>query len=279
MNSRSAGGVELARRLEAYAQARLAPNPAAVARIRARVILEARTQLEGASAAATIEHPTPIGWARAARRFRRGAAVLLAAALSLGAVGGAAFAAQPGGPLYGARLWIEAATLPSDPAARTTADVNRLEARLGEVLRAARDGNEQAIAAALAAYEDVVTDALGAAGTNDALLAKLDEVLAKHLAVLNGLLEKVPEQARKGIENAIDKSDNALDKAGGQGSQGGGQGGGQGGNPNPERTSNPPPNKTPKPPPDKNPPAQPRSPQPDRTPPGGPPSSHPGGSH
>jgi hypothetical protein len=192
-------------------------------------------------------------------------------------VGGAAFAAQPGGPLYGPRLWVEAATLPSDPAARTGADLNRLEARLAEVMRATRDGNEDAIAAALAAYQAVVDDALGAAGTNDALLAKLEEVLGKHLTVLNGLLDKVPEQARQGIENAIDKSDNALDKAGGQGSQGGNQGGGQGGNPNPDKTPKPPPDKTPKPPPDKTPPAQLKTPQPDRAPPGGPPASHPGG--
>jgi hypothetical protein len=277
MNPRSAGGRELARRLEAYAQARLSPDPAAVARIRARVMLEARTQLEGVSATATIERPTALGWARSARRFRRGAAILLAAALSLGAVGGAAFAAQPGGPLYEARLWVEAATLPSDPAARTAADVNRLEARLGEVLRATRDGNEPGIEAALIAYEHVVDDALGAADTNDALLAKLDAVLGKHLTVLNGLLVKVPEQARKGIENAISKSDNALSKAGGQGSQGGGQGGGQGGNPKADKTPKPPPDKTPKPPPNRTPPEQPA--QPERTPPVGPPASHPGVSH
>jgi hypothetical protein len=273
MNPRGAGGDELARRLEAYAQARLSPDPASVARIRARVMLQARTQLVAPPVAAATPEPTPIGWGRSARRLRRGAAILLAAALSLGAMGGAAFAAQPGGPLYGARLWVEAATLPSDPAARTAADLNRLEARLVEVMRATRDGNEDAIAAALAAYQAVVDDALGAAGTNDALLAKLEEVLGKHLTVLNGLLDKVPEQARKGIENAIDKSDNALDKAGGQGSQGGGQGG----NPNPDKTPKPPPEKTPKPPPDKTPPVQLKSPQPDRSPPGGPPASHPRG--
>jgi hypothetical protein len=277
MNPRSAGGDELARRLEAYARARLSPDSAAVARIRARVMLEARTQLDGARAGAeTAQRPTPIGRARSARRLRRGAAILLAAALSVSTLGGVAFAAQPGGPLYDARLWIEAATLPSDPAARTAADVKRLEDRLGEILRATRDGNEDAIAAALAAYQAVVDDALRTAGADDALLAKLEEVLGKHLAVLNGLLDKVPEQARKGIENAIDKSDNALDKAGGQGSQGGGQGD----NPNAGRSPKPTPGKTPKPPPEKTPPAQAKSPQPERTPqvePGGPPASHPGG--
>jgi len=275
MNKRTAGDGELTRRLEEFAQARLSPDPAAVLRMRARVMREARTQLEASALAATAE-PTPIQWARSRRGLRRGAAVLLAAGLSLSAIGGVAFGAQPGGPLYGTRLWLEAATLPQDPNARTEADFDRLEARLAEVMRAAREGNENAIAAALAAYQAVVDDALSAAGTNDELLAQLEDVLGKHLAVLNGLLDKVPEQARSGIENAIDKSDNAIDKAGGQGSQGGG---GQGGTTNPERTPKPPPDKTPKPPPDKTPPAPPKTPQPDRNPPGGPPASHPGGSH
>jgi hypothetical protein len=276
MNSRTAGGQELARRLEAYAQARLSPDQAAMARIRARVMLDARMQLELIPTIAIASGPTPPGWARIARRLRRPAAVLLAAALSLGAVGGAAFAAQPGGPLYGARLWIEAATLPTDPVARTTADVSRLEARLGEVMRASRNGDEHAEDAALVAYEGVVDDALQTAGADDALLAELEQVLGKHLTVLNGLLDKVPEQARSGIENAIEKSGKALEKAGGQGShaggnQGGGQGGGQGGNP--ANTPRPTPHRTPKPPPNKTPPPH---AQPERTEPAGPPASHPG---
>jgi hypothetical protein len=279
MNQRTGGDEELTRRLEAYAQVRLSPDPAAVTRMRARVMREARSHLEAAASQAAAE-PTPIHRARTGRGLRRGVAVLLAAGLSLSAIGGVAFGAQPGGPLYETRLWLEAATLPQDPGARTEADFERLETRLAEVMRATRDGNENAIAAALAAYQAVVDDALKAAGTDDDLLAQLEEVLGKHLAVLNGLLDKVPEQARSGIENAIDKSDNAIDKAGGQGSQGGGsqgggsQGGGQGSKPDPTQ----PPHPTPKPPPERTPPP-PKTPQPDRTPPGGPPASHPTGSH
>jgi uncharacterized membrane protein YgcG len=278
MNQRTAGGQELARRLEAYAGARLSPDPAAVSRMRARVMLEARTQLEPARPMSAIPEPTPIRFARSLRRVRRGAAILLAAALSITVVAGAALAAQAGGPLYDTRLWLEAVTLPADPAARTTADVTRLEERLGEAASASREGNEHGEAAALAAYQAVVDDALGAAGTDDALLAKLEETLGKHLTVLNGLLDKVPDQARSGIENAIRNSGKALEKAHGQASQGGGnqgggnqgggnQGGGQGGNPDPTRT--PKPHRTPNPP-DK---------QSEPSPRGGPPASHAGGSH
>ena len=63
MNPRIAGGQELARLLEAYAEARLSPDAATVSRMRARVMLEARTRLETAPTAA-VEEPTPIGWAR-----------------------------------------------------------------------------------------------------------------------------------------------------------------------------------------------------------------------
>jgi hypothetical protein len=284
MNQHEAGGQELARRLEAYAQARLSPDPAAASRIRARVMREARTQLDSVAQtpAANLE-PAPIGWARSARRLRRPAAILLAAGLSLGAVGGVAFAAQAGGPLYDTRLWIEAATLPTDPTARSAADLDRLEARLGEFTSASRAGNANAMAASLAAYQAVVNDALGTAGADDALLAKLEEVLGKHLTVLNGLLDKVPVQAQSGIQNAIEKSGKALEKAGGQESQGGqggggqgGQGGGPGTNLDPAKTPKPTPARTPPPPP-RTPPPPPDNPQPDRTPPAGPPDSHPGG--
>ena len=300
MNPRTAGGQELARRLEAYAQARLSPDGAAVSRMRARVMLDARTRLEAAPTATAADEPIPIGWARSVRRLRRPAAILLAAGLSIGAVGGVAFGAQAGGPFYNTRLWLEAATLPTDPTARTAADLGRLEARLGEFLRASREGNEDAMAAAHAAYQAVVADALGTAGTNDALLAKLEETLGKHLTVLNGLLTKVPEQARSGIENAIENSGKALEKAHGQQSQGGGQGGGnpgsgqggnpggnpgggQGGNPGGGQGGNPNPQKTPKPTP-KPTPDTPKGPpenqgQPDQTLRGGPPASHPSGAN
>jgi uncharacterized membrane protein YgcG len=282
MNQRTAGGQELARRLEAYAEARLSPDPAAVSRMRARVMLEARTQLEAVRPIAAVPEPTPIGLARSLRRVRRGAAILLAAALSITVVAGAALAAQAGGPLYNTRLWLEAVTLPTDPAARTTADVRRLEDRLGEATSASREGNQLGEAAALIAYQAVVDDALGAAGTDDALLAKLEETLGKHLTVLNGLLDKVPDQARSGIENAIRNSGKALEKAHGQASQGGGQGGGnpgggnqgggnqgggQGGNPDPART--PKPHRTPSPPEKQSVPS----------PRGEPAASHAGGSH
>jgi hypothetical protein len=233
MNPRRTGDEELARRLHAYAQARLSPDAASVARMRARVMREARVTLDGAagappSLAVVVDdagQPTPIRRARLGKGMRRAAAVLLAAALSLTALGGIALGAQPGGPLYDARLWVEAATLPSDPSLRSAADLDRLRGRFADAVSAASEGNTGGVQAAVVAYEEVVEDALSAAGTDEDRLAKLEEVIGGHLTVLHALLDKVPEQARSGIENAIEKSDNALTHAGGQGSQGDSPGG------------------------------------------------------
>src|SRR5512135_534597 len=126
---------ELARRLEAYADARLRPDPAAMARIRSAVVAEARRGAE----------PVPF---RRRPAFRFGFALLAAAAL-LAAIAGSAFASQAGGPLYGARLWIETVTLPATPSARAEAQIARLDARLQELQTALAAHDGAAAAAAL----------------------------------------------------------------------------------------------------------------------------------
>ena len=274
MNPRTPVDAELQRRLEAYAEARLSPDPAAVARIRARIMREARTQLEGAAPVESHE-PIRIGRVRRARGLRRPAALLLAAALSLTVAGGAALAAQPGGPLYGARLWLEAATLPGAPGPRTEADIKRLGDRVSEIVTAAQTGNGTGVQAALGAYQDIVNDALTAAGTDPTRLTELQDALNHHLTVLQGVLEKVPEQARSGIENAIEKSDNALDKVKEHRTGPPDKGPGPAASPKPDRT--PKPQKTPKPVPPEPPNTSAPDNQPDR--PAGPPASHPSGPH
>ncbi len=216
---RSTANSELARRLEAYALARLSPDAAATARMRSTVMAVATAGLgagagaRGVSRTAATE-PTPIFSRRAAGwvgRPRRIAVGLLAASLALTGVAGAALASGPGGPLYDARLWIERAALPSDPGARATAELGRLEARLGEAVRAADAGNQPAMTAALAAYRQTLDEALEGADQDDRS-ARLEAAIAHHRAVLERLLGTVPVQARDAIERAIDKSDKATEK-------------------------------------------------------------------
>jgi hypothetical protein len=203
---------QVARRLAAYAAARLSPTPDATARMRARV-------MAAASSTAVVPAPRPVSApiSLAAYRTRLGgrsrvAAALLAAALSVLLVTGAAFASTAGGPLYGVRLWVESVSLPSEPGARTDADVDRLEARLDEAVRAARTGNSSGIAAALAAYRDVLDDALKSDGESLTRSDRLETALARHQLVLATLLEYAPEPARDALQRAIDRRDEAVDR-------------------------------------------------------------------
>ena len=90
-------------------------------------------------------HHAPSPFLRPAVSFprprRRAAAAVLAACLVVGVGAGSVAASQAGGPLYGSRMWIEAATLPNDPMARANAQSGRLDARLREVRVASVSGD------------------------------------------------------------------------------------------------------------------------------------------
>jgi hypothetical protein len=188
---------ELAKRLEAYADARLRPDPVAMMRVRSAVVAEARRQAG----------PIPL---RRRPAFRLGLTLLAAAAL-LVAISGSAFAAgQPGGPLYGARLWVESANLPADPSARAEAQIARLDARLQELRTALRGQDEGGAAAALDAYRSILDEALASVPTAGTLEQRLEAAISKHLAVLEALLATAPPQALAGLRNAIARSDNGL---------------------------------------------------------------------
>ena len=215
---------QMARRLTAYAQFRLSPTPETSARMRARV-MEAAAAIPGRPAVAT---PEPISLAAYRVRFggrSRVFASLLAAGLSVLLLAGVAFASSPGGPLYGVRLWVETVALPSEPGARADADVDRLDARLDEAIGAARNGNGSATAAALAAYRDILDDALTAAGKIDARNERLEAALTRHQVVLATLLGYAPEPARDALEQAIERSDQAVEGIGaGRGGNNGSKG-------------------------------------------------------
>ena len=200
------GMEELARRLEAYASARLSPDHAAAARIRVAVVEEARMRaLETSIGSLPHRHRS---------RSRPVAALLLAAGLTLATAAAVAAGSAPGGPLYEARIWLEAALLPANANDRALERVRQIEERLLDAERAAAGGNPDALAAALAAYNEAVADALAEVGTDADRLARLEESLGHHVAVLEALSARLPDAADDGIDRAIEASQKAVEKIG-----------------------------------------------------------------
>jgi hypothetical protein len=220
MQALSAGDIETERLLESYSRARLSPDQATAARIRARVMREAWLTLPAAAAGAAVGtldvegHAAPLrltnGGSRVLPGLRRGAAVLLAAGLALGVVGGTMAASGPGLPLYGARMWIEEQFLPTTAAARADAELRRLEARLAEASAAASRGDLGGAAAALAEYDQTAAELLSIEGLDQERLEQLEAILARHLAVLTAVAAQVPDQAGTRIDDAINR---AIDRA------------------------------------------------------------------
>lgn len=204
MQDEHPGMDELAQRLEAYATARLSPSRAASARIRIAVVEEARMRaLETSIGSAPHRHRSGP---------RRLTALLLAAGLVLGSAVAVAAGSAPGGPLYEARIWLESAILPADADARALERVRHIEERLLDAERAAASGDPGALAAAIRAYRDAVAEAMAEVGTDADRLARLEEALGHHVAVLEALSGRLPDAADDGIDRAIEASQKAFDK-------------------------------------------------------------------
>jgi chromosome segregation ATPase len=146
-------------------------------------------------------------------------------------------------------VFLETLALPTQVDARVARHEELIQERLDEAEAAADRGDTVALAAALAAYQSEVDAATGDIGSDQALLAHLEEELARHAAVLTALAARLPEQSS--IEHAIDTSSKAITKlqakeppaqpphpthapqggggAGGYGGNGGEDGQGQGG--------------------------------------------------
>jgi uncharacterized protein YciI len=252
---RRPGDLEVYRRLDAFAQLRLAPDAAAMARIRSLLVAQA-TSLVAAQVAVAAVPAEPTRLANERRwgtrpRLGRAAGALLAAALTLGLVAGSVAASQPGGPLYGSRLWVENMLLPGGPNARADAQVARLDDRLAEVRAALASGDSGATSAALEAYASILADLEAQAAADPAVADRVRDDVLRHLAVLEALIGHVPPQAQEALRHALDRSDSALDHLGGAGSgrppgapgaNGGGSAGSGGSGGNPDRTpaGNPP---------------------------------------
>jgi len=195
---------EIELRLESYAHARLSPDPRAAARARARVMREARLQFEASRIAA---HMAP-AVARGRRRslFRRMAMPLLAASVWIGIAVGSISAAQPGGPLYPTRMWIENATLPSGAAARAGTELARLDARLYEASAAAARGDAGAVQAALEAYRQIADETVAATAEDPALEALIAAALDKHRAVLTAVAASLAGKGNDTAATAVEAS-------------------------------------------------------------------------
>jgi hypothetical protein len=150
------------------------------------------------------------------RRWYRPAAAFMAAALTLALMAGTVYGAKAGGPFYAARIWIEAANLPIDLAARAEAEGIRLDARIAEAQQASADGDAPAAEAALAAYSEIVLEAvLGAAGDPTAD-STIEISITRHVLVLTQLAGTVPPHARVAIQDALVASSRAIQDLDGQ---------------------------------------------------------------
>lgn len=196
--------------LRRYADASLRLDSETRRRLRDNVLSEAARR----ASRPTIldERRTRLPWALGRGRFRRAAVALLAAALAVGAIAGAAAASEPGGPLYGLRLWVETVTLPADASARADAEISRLEARLSEATGAAEHGNGGALQAALQAYRETVASALQAAGNDLDRTDRLEIVLERHQVVLQTLVERLPTPAAEAVTQAIERNEATIEK-------------------------------------------------------------------
>ena len=195
--------------LDAYADARLSPDPQARARARAHVMAEARAALDARRVVEVAPRRRPL-FAMALRPRLRLSLLAAGLLVALLAAGGVAAGSGPGGPFYAARLWVEDLTLPAEADARAAAQADRLEQRLAEAERAAAEGNGPAVTAALDAYRATADAALANAGTDPARREHLAAQLGRHVAVLEALVPLVPSRASEAIQAAVDRAETRI---------------------------------------------------------------------
>jgi len=227
-------GEELERKIERYARLRLDPSAAQAKRARSmlmeaawreRLAPSAQAPAAMTSAAARRVRGPFAGWG--ARRLGVSFAAAMLAGLMIGTT---AFAtSRAGGPLYATRVALEELTLPTDPQARLGAEIARAQARIADIAEAVAKDDPAAVAAAVGAYLSAIDDLdESTGGPADLALSAIES----HQLVLEGLLARVPESARAGIENAIVRSGAVIERLDAAGTQPptGGAGNGNGTN-------------------------------------------------
>jgi hypothetical protein len=154
---------------------------------------------------------------------RRIAVVAIAASLAVSLLAGSAYAVSAGSsagqPLFAVKRAFERAGLAMryDRASRASFKLEIVQRRLAELRSVA--GDVVAEERARAAYEDALDEAdrliSASVGVveDDALLGHVQQELHHHVAVLSELLGIVPEQARDGIQRALDRAAAAEERA------------------------------------------------------------------
>lgn len=223
---RRPGDIEMYRRLDAFAQMRLAPDAAAMARIRSALMGQALAMADAraASLALPVQPPAIVVERPSLPALRmpvtRGSAAFLAACLTLGIVAGSVTASAAGGPLYGPRLWLEEANLPSAPLAHAAGQLDRLDVRLEEIRVAVASGNAGATEAALVAYTGILEDLETQALADPAVADEVLDDIARRQLILTALLGKVPLQAQDALQHALQQGANAVEAIGDDGNPG-----------------------------------------------------------
>jgi len=252
-------GEELERMLARFARVRLEPSPSQVRRARAAVMEDAwRRRIASRAAPASTRRRLFSAWTT-----RRLGTAFSAAVLAGLMIGSSAFAAsRAGGPLYEARLAVEALSLPSGPA-RVDAQLEAAQARLAEAVEASGRHDAAATSAALSAYDRTIDELTTAEG---GAAERALEAVQFHHGVLLEIAGNVPDAASSGLERALLNSERVIDRLAAGGNPGGIPNGNPGGKPTsadeptakPGRTKDP--DATPKP-------ARPeKTPQPHKTP-------------
>ena len=197
------GDEEVERELAAYASARLTPDRFASNRMRVAVIERARL-----AAAAPAPHRLDV-----LGRFRvslgRLAPVALVAAIAITGGTAAGVAASPGGPLYGIRVQIETALLPSSGAARTDAQIGLLDERVGEITDSIQSGNLDGTDASAEAYDDQLQQAIDSAASQRAQLLALRATLVRQLNHFE-TLAKPNDRMSSNVQKLIARTEAAI---------------------------------------------------------------------
>jgi len=198
----------LARTLQAQVETAFAPDPAALARIRAKAITEfQRSTVVVARVAA--RPAVRRGWLALPRPW---AASVFALGLMTGSTGLVGAYSGPAEPFYGLRLAAEELLLPSTGDARVRAEVARLDSRLTEARVAAQDGDPGATTAALNAYRSELSATVADIGVSGVDPGGVLVALAGHQSVLSGLAATAPAAALGGLHQAIDEASHAQDR-------------------------------------------------------------------
>jgi hypothetical protein len=171
------------------------------------------------------------------RGLRMGAISLvtgIALVLGAGSAVAASASALPGDALYGVKRASERISLAMhrDPVGRIALQLQHASIRLSEVealIAAGGDPSEaiEGLEDALGGAELDALNAIALGKDSDALLAHVQEMISKHISVLNEVLAKVPDQAKDAIQKAIDNAEKAKanvqqGKENSQGNPGGG---------------------------------------------------------